>query len=311
MTTTSSGAVTALLIASAIGCKAKTEPVAGPLQGSGSAAAPGSAATPPVAPAPPPAPPPTWTLETAPVDVACGDVALVVTKPAVTKPAADRALARSPGIAACHGLPSVDAVCGCLAKAAGTWAANLLAPPALCVTATIDGLTDPHVAVVDVSTDPTDTATKVGGRAFVLVAQQGATWSAVDTIASVGDVDQAVTPKRSGSVNIDRLDVKPGSAGTIYITQSRSWTSEHAVGQTDADGSASVTICSVPSAPATPAFCYLPLSLGAWTFTHDDGSDKCTVPTADFFAATITATSARVRLVHGNDAQGESGRYRF
>jgi hypothetical protein len=177
--------------------------------------------------------------------------------------------------------------------------------------ATPTDLTDATVAVVVVSTDPPETATKTGGRAIVLLARRGATWSAVASVDSVADIDHDATPKRSGKVRIDHVDVEPGLAGKLYVFQTRSWTSEHAAGETDADGTAQVTVCSVPRAPEAPAFCYRPLVLGTWSYTHDDDSDTCTATTADFFTATISATSATVRLVHGKDAQAEAGRYAF
>ena len=310
-----------VLLASVAACKSKksddTATVAsGSSSGSGSGSASASAsgsgsgsATEGSAEAP--GPTPTWSLESAPVDVDCGDAALDLPKPHPGKPKAARALARGPGIAACHALASVDAVCGCLASSAGTWASDTVTAPVQCTITTIDGLTDPHVAIVGVTTEPSDTATKFDGRALVLLAQQGSTWSAVDTVESVTDIDHAVTPKRSGTAQIDRVTAQPGRAGTLYIIQSRSWTSEHALGETDADGTAQVTVCSVPRTPGTPAFCFQPLALARWTFTHDDSSDACTVPTADFFTATITASTATVRLVHGKDDQSEAGRYVF
>jgi hypothetical protein len=296
--------VLAIAIAGTIACKSKTPDPGAPAGSAGSGS--GSAVTPDE-----PGPTPTWTLATAPVDVDCGGAALDVVKPEATKPTTDRPLDRQPGIAACQGLASVADVCGCLATSIDKWAADAITAPARCVPATTDGLTGAQVAAVEVSTDPTDSSKKFGGRAVVLVAQRGSTWSAVASIDSVADIDHSVTPKRSASLKIDHVDVEPGPAGTFYVFQSRSWTSEHSVGEMDVDGTAQITVCSVPRAPAARAFCYKPLLHGSWTFTHDDSSDKCTVATADFFAATISATSATVRLVGGKDPQGEAGRYTF
>jgi len=252
---------------------------------------------------------PTWTLVTAPIDVDCGGTPLNVPPPQATKRIVDRTLVHMPGIAPCHGLASTAAVCDCLTTSVGTWAAGTITVPARCVVATIGGLDD--AAVVEASTDPSETAIKVGGRAFVFVAHQGSTWSAVDSVERVADIDRAVTPKRSGTARIDHVDVAPGRGGMLYIFQSRRSTSEHDIGETDADGTAQVTVCSVPRAPTARAFCYKALSLGAWMFTHDDSSDTCSLPTANFFTATISPTYALVRLVNGKDSYDEAGRYTF
>src|SRR4051812_22179735 len=107
----------AVVVVGAIGCKAKTQEPASGSATVGSAA--GSAAG-------VKDPPPTWTLETAPVDVDCGGAALDVRKPEATKPANDRTLEHDPGIAACRGLASIDAVCHCLATSVDKWAPDTI-----------------------------------------------------------------------------------------------------------------------------------------------------------------------------------------
>jgi hypothetical protein len=290
----------------ALACSCKKAPAVDEAAGSGSAVTPsvgnaGSAVTPPPAPA--------WRIESHPLELACGDQPLALPAPASATPVADRPLARAVGIAPCHDQASVAAACACLAKAVDTWGPTLgLSATAGCEPAS---MSSPDAQVVEVRSQPADTAATSGGEAFVLVARHGTTWSPVAVIDAAPDVDLSQTPKASHRATIASLEARPIADGTMLWIESRSEVQERSMGDLDRDGEALGTICVVPSAASAAPFCYAPLRLGAWSYALTVADGTCAIHNVATFAATIDATSATLRLVHGADADGVVGRYRL
>lgn len=305
------------ILAVVAGCK-KAAPV-DEKPGSGSGSGSQTAATPPAPPdaASTPAPAPTWKLESQPVALACGDKPLTLPPPATTKPPVDRALGRADAISVCQDQPSVAAACTCLAGAVDKWAGGISAPAECEVTKQ----SDPGAQLVDVTSNPPDGASKVGGEAFVLIVRRGATWSPAGVVETAADIDLSVTPKATQRATIARFESRPVADGTLYWIESRHETQEHSVGDLDQDGAAQGTICVAPGVSAVsgvsapPAFCYKPLALATWTysFTPEKAKDPgaCTVASVATFGVTLEPGAATVRVTHGNDSEGQSGHYRL
>ncbi|HEY1555913.1 MAG TPA: hypothetical protein VGF94_13835 [Kofleriaceae bacterium] len=253
----------------------------------------------PPAPAPPPTPPPpppaAWTLPSHPVELSCGDklLDLPAPKPAA-KPAAPRKLARGAAIAGCHDLAAPSNVCGCLAKAKS--AVCKLLPQSV-----------PTLQIADVTSKPANPDTTSAGDALVVIAKHGTTWSPLGEIESSADIDLSVTPHMSGEATLLHVDEHALADGSLVWIETQSETVENSLGEHDHDGSASGTICIVPA--SAPGYCFASLELAKWTYSLDNQSEQCTVSTAATYAATVSATSATLRLEHGSDDDNAAGTY--
>lgn len=291
-----------------VGCKKAATVDDKPLPGSGS----GSATAPRPAPDGPVANAPAWKVESQLVALACGDKPLKLPPPVpAAKPAVERMLAHADAMTVCQDQASVAAACTCLAGAVDKWAGGLSAP-AECE---VQNQADPRAQLVMVSSNPADGATKSGGTAFLLVARHGAMWSAAGIVEIAPDVDLSETPKASRRATIAKFEPHPLAAATLYWIESQSETQEHSMGDLDHDGAAHGTICVAPDAATAAPFCYKPLSLATWTYSFTpakaDAPDACTIQGVTSFEVGLDATSATVRLVHGNDSEGMAGRYRL
>jgi hypothetical protein len=283
-----------LCVLATVACNKKTAPEPAAL----GSATPGSA----VSPAPDAASAPAWTATSHAIELTCGDSPLELTPPqAAAKPAPDRPLGRSDALAVCRDQPSVDAVCGCLAKSVATWGKSLLlAGPATCE---VQPNAQPDAAILQIVDNPAETATKSGGAALVMVAKRGATWSAVAVIDAAGDIDLAATPKLVGSLKLVSFDPHPGS---MYSIETRSESRQADMGEHSIEGSVIATLCSAAS-----GVCYTPLKLGTWTYTWTPKANACQISALALFSATFDAGGATLRLDHGSDSDGRAGRYRF
>jgi hypothetical protein len=295
------------MVAVLAGCK-KAAPVEDkPAPGSGSAAA-----TPPVAPPDAAsATAPAWKLDSQPVELTCDDKPLKLPAPGTVKPPVDRTLGRAGAIAVCQNQASVAAACSCLAASVDKWAGGISAPGEC----EVQKQSDPHAQLVKVSSNPPDGATKSGGETFVLIARRDATWSPAGIVEVAPDIDFSETPKATQKATIARFESRPLADGTLLWIESRHETQEHSAGDLDQDGAAQATICVVPGAAASPAFCYKPLALGSWvySFTTAKAGDPsaCSVSSAATFAVSLEPGSATVRLTHGSDSEGLAGHYRL
>jgi len=252
-----------------------------------------------------PAPPsddssPAWTAASHPVALACGDAALPLPPPQpATKPAVDQQLRPGTAIVDCHDQASVDAVCSCLAKSITTWGRPfLLSGPAECV---VQPRAQPNAAIVKLTDDPTDTSTKTGGSALVMVAKRGGSWSPLSVVATQGDIDLTATPKLTAALELVSFDAHPGS---LYSIEARDETRQSDMGDHAIDGGVTATLCST-----TTGTCYEPLKLGTWSYTWTPKEAACQISTLSVFAATFDATGVTMRLEHGSDGDGLTGRH--
>ncbi len=253
---------------------------------------------------------PAWSATSHPIELACGDGPLTLTPPqAAASPTAARTFKHGDTLSECHDQASIDAACDCLAKSIATWGKQLLlAGPATCMqqpNARADG------AVVMLQDNPPDTATHTGGSALVLLAKRGATWSAISVVESSADIDLTQTPKLTGSLKLVAFDEHRIAGGSLYSIETRTETAQSDMGEHDLDGTASATLCPVPSDAHSAAFCYAPVSLGSWSYTWTPKEGSCEIKKLATFAATYDPSGAMLRLDHGSDVDAVAGHYGF
>jgi hypothetical protein len=250
---------------------------------------------------------PTWTAKSQPIELACGNKPLTLPAPMpAPAPAADRTLSHDDGITQCHDQATVAAACACLAGSTGVWATSLrLSTSADCKPVSQNA----DAQIVEVTSQPADTDAKSGGNALVLVAKHGAKWSAVAVVDSEPDIDLSQTPRMTEHSGIAKFEAHPLVDGQLYWIVSQTETQDTSTGDVDHDGGMLGTICVAPTNPNTPAFCYTPLKLGAWTYAAADST--CTITKLVTLSATLDATSATLRLDHGSDTDGLAGHYLF
>jgi hypothetical protein len=252
---------------------------------------------------------PAWSATSRPIELACGDGPLTLTPPQPAGSPPAHSFKHGDALSQCHDQSSIDAACDCLAKSIATWGKTfLLGGPATCTqqpNARADG------AVVLLQDNPADTATHTGGSALVMLAKRGATWSAISVVESSADIDLTQTPKLTGSLKLVAFDEHPSASGSLLSIETRTETAQSDMGEHDLDGTASATLCVVPSDAHAEAFCYVPVSLGSWSYTWTPKEGSCEIKKLATFAAAYDPTGVMLRLDHGSDGNGVAGRYGF
>lgn len=249
---------------------------------------------------------PAWTAASHPIELTCGDDPLKLTPPQAAAAPPAHALKRGDAFAQCHDEASIEAACDCLAKSIATWGKKfLLAGPATCAAqpnAGSDG------AIVMLQDNPADPDSHTGGSALVMLAKRGATWSAISVVETSGDIDLSQTPKLGGSVKLVGFDAHPGS---LYSIETQNETHESDMGEHELQGAATATLCAVPNDPHADAVCYVPLSLGSWSYTWLPKEGSCEIKKLAIFKASFDATGATLQLEYGSDSARVGGRYQF
>jgi len=298
------------LTAGMAGCKqgkAKPPPAA---PGDGGAAPTASADATPAAPPTDAAATATdaWELRSTPIAPDCGAARPGAADGPVAAGEARR-LARGTAIASCQKLPSIEAVCDCLASSLEAWAPAGLAGKGTCEAASQRG-TDAQVVVV--SSAPADPAATAAGTALVLVARRGDAWSALQVVDAAPDVDLTETPRASHGAELVAYAERPGRAGTLVWAQSQNQYSETDAGEQTVQGGAALTLCAIPAAADAPAACYAAVPLGTWDFTYAGADDRCDVRASTLYAARLDASGQlSVVLTAGTDDTGRAGRYQL
>ena len=282
------------------------KPASEPANGSAGSATPVAQAN-DAAPAPAA---PAWTAKSHPIELECGDDPLKLTPPQPSAvPAAARTFKHADAFAQCRDQASVEAACDCLAKSIATWGKKLLlAGPATC---SPQPNAQPDGAVVLLQDNPANTDSHTGGGALVLLAKRGATWSALSILETSGDIDLSQTPKLGGSVKLVAFDAHPVANGSLYSIETQAETHESDMGVHELQGTATDTLCSIPSDAHAEAFCYEPVGLGSWSYTWTPKESSCEIKKLATYTASLDATGATVQLDHGSDGDGVAGRYKF
>jgi hypothetical protein len=252
---------------------------------------------------------PAWTAKSHPIELSCGDDPLKLTPPQAAAPAAARTFKHADAFAQCHDQASLEAACDCLAKSIATWGKKqLLAGPATC---SPQPNAQPDAAVVLLQDNPANPDSHTGGSALVLVAKRGATWSALSVVETSGDIDLSQTPKLAGSVKLAAFDAHPVAGGSLVSIETQTETHQSDMGEHDLQGTATDTLCSIPTDPHADAFCYEPVALGTWSYTWTPKESSCEIKNLATYTASLDATGATLELDHGSDADGVAGRYKF
>nr|MBA3818632.1 hypothetical protein [Deltaproteobacteria bacterium] len=152
------------------------------------------------------------------------------------------------------------------------------------------------------------------GTALVLVAKQGATWSALQIVDAAPDVDLTETPKVVHAATVLGYEERAEPGGTLIWVQSQNQYAETMMGEADARGEAALTLCTVPAAAGGRPTCSPRRPIASWDHSfipaRDEGVDRCEVRTDVAYAASLTSGGPlTLVLASGTDDAGRAGRY--
>ncbi len=249
-----------------------------------------------------------WQLQSTPVEVEC------LSPAAASKPAdrAPRRLARATPLTVCQQQANIGQACACLASSLASWGASTgLEGPVTCEPAELRGAQAQLVILRDTPADP---ATTAAGTAIVLLARRGERWSALQVVDAAPDVDLGETPNATHAVTVRAYQERTGVGGTTIWIESQNQYTETDAGEEEMRGTASLTLCAIPTAASAQPSCDAPIRLASWdqtiTRARGDGNDQCAIRTGYAYRATLTSQGAlTLALERGKDDAGRAGRY--